>query len=88
MAGAPALAAAVEQGSDNYCSSLVIDLTECPFIDSGGLNVLLQAIRRLDETTWLGLVGANADLRRVFEIIGLASAPALRLLDEFPVAHA
>jgi anti-anti-sigma factor len=82
MATAPEFAAAVESHSGGYHSPLLIDLTGCPFLDSGGLNVLLQAVRQMDEQSWLGVIGPSRDLRRVFEIVGLASDPRFRLLDD------
>jgi anti-anti-sigma factor len=82
MAGAPLLEAAVGNGSQTYNSPLLIDLTRCPFIDSGGLNVLFQAVRRMDGTAWLGAVGANANLRRLFETVGLTTLPRFRVLDD------
>jgi anti-anti-sigma factor len=86
-AGVHSFAAALDTCSDAYRSSVVIDLTDCAFIDSGGLNVLFQTVRRLDGTAWLGLVGANADLRRVFETVRLTSAPSLRLFDGSSDVH-
>jgi anti-anti-sigma factor len=82
MATASELAAALEWHSGSCHSSVLIDLTRCPFLDSGGLNVLLQAVRRMEGLSWLGVVGPNRNLRRVFEIIGLASDPRFRLLDD------
>jgi anti-sigma B factor antagonist len=82
MATAPELAAAVESHSGGYHSPLLIDLTGCPFLDSGGLNVLLQTVRQMDEQSWLGVVGPNSDLRRVFEIVGLTSDSRFRILDD------
>ena len=80
MATAAELAAAVELHSGGYHSSVLLDLTGCPFVDSGGLNVLLQAVRQMDGRSWLGVVGPNHNLRRVFEIVGLTSDPRFRIL--------
>ena len=82
MATAPELAAAVESHSGGYHSPLLIDLTGCSFLDSGGLNVLLQAVRQMDGQSWLGVIGPSHNLRRVLEIVGLTSDPRFRLLDD------
>jgi len=82
VASAPTLEAAVESQSDSYQVPVLLDLTQCAFIDSGGLNVLLQAVRHLNGHGWLGILGANRNLRRVFEIVGLTSDPRFRLLDD------
>jgi anti-sigma B factor antagonist len=84
MASAPALAAALEQNTANYRSPVLLDLTECSFVDSGGLNVLLQTVRQFDLQAWLGVLGANRNLRRIFEIVGLASDDRFQILDDLP----
>jgi anti-sigma B factor antagonist len=82
VASAPEFAAAIEMHSGGYRSTLLVDLSACTFIDSGGLNVLLQAVRQLDAGVWLGVMGPNRNLRRVFDIVGLTSDPRFRLLDD------
>jgi anti-anti-sigma factor len=82
MATASSFEAAVNEHSNEYRSPLLLDLTDCPFIDSGGLNVLLQAVRHLEDSAWLGVVGANGNLRRVFEIVGLTSTSQFRVFDD------
>jgi anti-anti-sigma factor len=82
IASAPGFETAVSEHSNLYQSPLTLDLSECTFIDSGGLNVLLQTIRRLDDLAWLGVAGANDNLRRVFDIVGLTAIPRFRLLDD------
>ena len=81
MASAPDFQIALEKDSDGFKSALLLDLSECLFLDSGALNVLLQAVRRLDAPAWLGVVGANRDIRRVFEIVALTADPRFRVLD-------
>jgi anti-anti-sigma factor len=82
MASAPALESSIESRSDSYQSPVLLDLTLCPFMDSGGLNVLLQAVRQFDGHGWIGVLGANRNLRRVFEIVGLTADPRFRLLED------
>jgi anti-sigma B factor antagonist len=81
MATAPRFDAELERHSDGFRSPLLIDLSKCPFLDSGALNVLLQAVRRLGSDAWLGVVGANRNLRRVFEIVALTADPRFRILE-------
>jgi anti-anti-sigma factor len=76
--------AALEEHSGGFRSPLVIDLTDCPFLDSGGLNVLLQAVRRLEAPAWIGVRGASRNLRRVFDIVALTADPRFRVLDDTP----
>jgi anti-anti-sigma factor len=57
---------------------LLVDLSSCRYIDSGGLAVFLYLVRRLREQGWLGVIGADEDLHRLFEIVGLTQEPAFR----------
>lgn len=82
MATAAQFAAALETHSAGYRAPVVIDLSDCLFMDSGGLNVLLQAVRQFDGQGWLGVIGPNRNLRRIFDIVGLTSDARFRLLDD------
>ncbi len=42
-------------------TNLLVDLTDCAFIDSGGLSVLLSALVQLPPHGWLGIVGPQPD---------------------------
>jgi anti-sigma B factor antagonist len=61
-------------------SRLIVDLTSCSYIDSGGLAVLLHVVRRVRSGGWLAVVGANHNVRRLFEILGLLHEPGFRVL--------
>ncbi len=50
--------------------SLLFDLTDCTFLDSGGLSVLLSAQAQLPADGWLGIVGASAGTNRVLTYTG------------------
>jgi anti-anti-sigma factor len=68
---------------------LLLDLTDCPYLDSGGLSVLLSAVRDVREKGWLGVIAPSANLLRLFEIVGLTAAPGFRVFfdpDEAMVA--
>lgn len=86
VATAPQFGAALQEHTGGYRSPVLIDLTECAFMDSGALNVLLQAVRRFDGKAWLGVVGASRNLRRVFDIVALTTDPRFRLLDDLSQA--
>ena len=57
-------------GSDG-ARPVVIDLSECTFIDSTALGALVAANRRLDGKTQLSLVVTSAEIERPFELAGL-----------------
>jgi anti-anti-sigma factor len=58
---------------------LLLDLSDCVYFDSGGLAVILSIVRDFRTRGWLGVIGANANILRLFEIIGLTTEPCLRL---------
>ena len=69
-------------------SVLLLDLSEVTYIDSGGLSVLFSAGRRLRDSGWLGLIGPNASVRRLLELVGVLADPAFRLFDDRAAAEA
>jgi len=54
---------------------LLLDLSACPYIDSGGLGVILTALEEVRERGWLGVVGPNPNVHRLLEIVGLLGEP-------------
>lgn len=76
---APVLDRAVQENLRADDQRLIVDLTSCRYIDSGGLAVFLNLARRLRSHGWLGVVGANRNVRRLFEIVGLMQEPGLRM---------
>ena len=43
------------------CDCLLLDLSDCPYLDSGGLGVILTVYRDMRERGWVGVVGRTAD---------------------------
>jgi anti-anti-sigma factor len=58
--------------------SLLMDLTDCAFIDSGGLSVLLTVLTQLPADGWLGLIGAASGSARVLEYTGFLESDKVR----------
>jgi stage II sporulation protein AA (anti-sigma F factor antagonist) len=77
---------AVEESLNNG-DHLLIDLTDCPYVDSGGLAVILSTVNRLTAEGWVGVVGSNRNVSRLFEIVGLTRHPAFRTFDDLPAAQ-
>ena len=66
---------------------VLFDLTRVSYIDSGGLSVLFSATRRLRDDGWLGVIGANANVRRLLELVGLLADPSFRSFDDKSAAE-
>ncbi len=58
---------------------LMLDFTELGYMDSAGLSLLFDTVRRFKEPGWLGVIGANQSVSRLMEITGLLDAPCFRL---------
>ncbi len=72
-AEAPTLRARFQDAARQNMGRVVLDLAGVPFVDSAGLEALSDAGQLQGESgRVLCLVGANATLREVFELTGLA----------------
>lgn len=69
---------ALSQGKE----SLLFDLSDVDYIDSGGLSVLFSAGRQVRETGWIGLISPNASVHRLLELVGALADPAFRIFDD------
>jgi anti-anti-sigma factor len=70
---------------------LLFDLTDCEFIDSGGISVLLSMLDRLPADGWLGLVGVTSGPARALRYTGFLDLERVRFfssLDEVAVSLA
>lgn len=58
--------------------SVLIDLSDCSFIDSTGLSLLVEATRRLgEEERGFGVCCVDDDVRRLLELTGIDRAVGL-----------
>ena len=74
---ADALAAAVP--SDMSLRRLVLDLGDCPYVSSGGIRVILTQHKRLAPLGGgVELVNVQPEVRRVFDLTGLAQLVSVR----------
>lgn len=67
---------------------ILIDLSNVSYIDSGGLSVMFSHARKLPESGWLGLIGANGNVHRLLEIVGMLADPRFRLFQDREEASA
>ena len=77
-------AARVALGVDG--NRILFDLRDCPYMDSGGLAVMLSLLRRTGSAGFIGVISAGPDLLRIFEIVGLTSDPSFRVFTDVEAA--
>lgn len=86
LSTAPELEGPLEQTLENGKGSVLIDLTECEFIDSTGIALIVRAWQRLqsgENGRALVICSQNDQVRRVLEITGLElSIPVHTTRDE------
>jgi anti-sigma B factor antagonist len=85
---APALATAIDAAITPTPRCVLLDLESCSYIDSGGIGVLVHAVRRVRPDAWLGVVGANVDIVRLLNLVGLTIDPSFRVFEGLEEANA
>jgi anti-anti-sigma factor len=60
-------------------SRLLLQLTDCPYIDSGGVGCILSSLHRVRHEGWLGVIDPNPDVLRLLQIVGLTIDPNFRV---------
>ncbi|HET7589734.1 MAG TPA: STAS domain-containing protein [Solirubrobacterales bacterium] len=74
LSTAPELEGPLNEALENDEGSLLIDLSQCEFIDSTGIALIVRAWQRLDSGDngrGLAICSQNDQVRRVLEITGL-----------------
>jgi anti-anti-sigma factor len=86
LSTAPQLEGPLDQALDGGKESVLIDLSQCEFIDSTGIALIVRAWQRLDSGQngrSLVICSQNDQVRRVLEITGLElSIPVHQTRDE------
>ena len=82
-----AIGIAFDTALDAGAQVVLLDLSQVSYIDSGGLSVLFSAARRLRPDGWLGVIGPNSNIRRLFELVGLLVDPGFRIFDDREAAE-
>jgi anti-sigma B factor antagonist len=76
---APALEAAAREALALDSRRLLFDLTAVPYLDSAGAGVFLTLDRDVDPGGWVGVIGANPNLLRILDVVGLTSRLSFRI---------
>ena len=64
---------------------LLLQLTDCIYVDSGGVSSLLTLLHRVRHRGWLGVIAPSPDVLRLLQMVGLTIDPSFRVfsnLDE------
>jgi anti-sigma B factor antagonist len=78
LATAPALERALYGLPEDGVGSVIVDLTDCSFMDSSGLHLLTRTQRRFDRAGGrVAVVSANRNVLRIFEITRLDQVLAI-----------
>lgn len=68
---APGLATAFRAHLRAGTKNLLLDLTGCPYVDSGGLATIMVAAADLPEEGMLAIVAPSMSVQRLLEVVGL-----------------
>jgi anti-sigma B factor antagonist len=52
-------------------AAVIVDLTNCDFLDSTALDILVSVNKRLGSSAGISIVTADRQIRKIFEITGL-----------------
>ena len=74
----PLLLGAVEEALGGGASHILFDLASCPYLDSAGIGVLLEALKAVKPAGWLGVIAARTDVLRLLSIVGFTIDPSFR----------
>jgi anti-anti-sigma factor len=85
---APQLRTVIEEECSLVPPAVLLELSEVPFVDSGGLSLMFDTVARLRGTGWLGLIGATSPVARLMEMTGLTERPECRVLPDLAAAAA
>lgn len=71
--GTSPLRDAVVRALDGAPATIIFEVSDLSFIDSSGLGVLASTVRRLPPGGRIVVRGANANVRKVLDLTGLAT---------------
>jgi anti-sigma B factor antagonist len=75
----PALRRTLEELLPDGVDRLLLDFSEVEYIDSGCLGLMWTLFKSAAGHGWLGVIGANTDIRRILSVAGFVEDDAFRL---------
>ena len=78
----------IRKALDDRAQTVLLDMEQVPYIDSGGLSVLVRTLHHLQEEGWVGLVHPPQEVLWVLELSGLRRHPKLKVFADIAAARA
>jgi anti-anti-sigma factor len=76
----PVLLEVAEEALDPGSARILLDLEACPYLDSGGISVLLTILRKVKSRLgWLGVIAPTRDVHRLLDMVALTIDPDFRV---------
>lgn len=63
-------------------TGILTPLSRLVYVDSGGLSLLFDTVRRFEGGGWLGIVNPSPNVRRVMEMTGLSERSGIRIIED------
>ena len=60
---------------------LLLEFSRVAYMDSGGLSLLFEAVKKVGEWGWLALVAPNQNVRKLVEMTGLTDQKGFRIIE-------
>ncbi len=67
---------------------LLLEFSKLAYMDSGGLSLMFDTVKRFQSSSGVGVVGANSAVSRLLEITGLSDHPSFFLFADQAAAAA
>ncbi len=77
----------IREALDEQAQIVLLDLQQVPYIDSGGLSVLVRTLHHLHQEGWVGLIKPPQEVLWVLELSGLRHHPKLRVFPDQAAAR-
>jgi anti-anti-sigma factor len=58
---------------------ILLQLSDCSYVDSGGVSALLTLLHRVRNRGWIGVIAPSPDVLRLLQMVGLTIDPGFRV---------
>ncbi len=76
---APSFKEKVDDALGRDGTRLLLQLTDCAYMDSGGVSSLLTLLHRVRNRGWLGAIAPSPDVLRLLQMVGFTVDPSFRV---------